>query len=447
MSTAPSLKPPNPASLRSVAFLALGCRLNQAEESTYREHSLESGWKIVDYRESADIYIINTCAVTLEAERQSRQMIRQARRRNPAATVVVTGCAGRSLQGHPEMEGIADLYIPNLSKESLVEELHRFLGEAPHPQFERPFPPVHESRTTRLNLKVADGCFESCAFCIIPARRGTVRSLETDEIIKRLNLAHALGYQEVVLTAVHLGALGHEKNTHALDQLLERINSETEITAVRLSSIDPHEISPRMIEAMANSPRICRFLHIPIQSGSDTVLERMRRRDTQAGIRKTVLALKAAMPDISLTTDMIVGFPGETDQDFEASYQLMEELGIHKIHVFPFSVRPGTRAAFMKDKLPEAVIEARSQRLLELSHKQQSAWMQSWQGKTVKVLIETISKEGLGKGYTPHYLRVQVPGCSAEDHNRFLEVEVLDINPDRESVRGRRVHSASNVKR
>lgn len=423
---------------RTVAFLALGCRLNQAEESTYREHSLESGWKLVDFRQPADIYIINTCAVTLEAERQSRQMIRQARRRNPQATVVVTGCAGRSLQGHPEMEGMADLYIPNLNKENLVSQLRSFLGETLHPTFERPFPPVSEARTTRLNLKVADGCFESCAFCIIPARRGTVRSLPVDEIIRRIDLAQELGYQEVVLTAVHLGALGHEQNRHDLEILLERINSETRIPAVRLSSIDPHEITPRMIAALADSPRICPFLHIPIQSGSDTVLARMRRRDTRDGIRRTVQALQTARPDISLTTDMIVGFPGETEADFEASYSLMEELGIHKIHVFPFSVRPGTRAAFMKDKLPAAVIEARCQRLLALSRRQQETWLRGWIGREVPVLIETITRDGTGKGYTPHYLRVQVPGCQSTDHNTFVPVQIHDVLWEQEIALGLR---------
>jgi threonylcarbamoyladenosine tRNA methylthiotransferase MtaB len=424
---------------RSVAFLALGCRLNQAEESTYREHSLESGWKLVDFREPADIYIVNTCAVTLEAERQSRQMIRQARRRNPEATVVVTGCAGRSLQGHPEMEGVADLYIPNLDKDQLVPQLRRFLGEEIHPEFERPFPPVGQSRTTRLNLKVADGCFESCAFCIIPARRGTVRSLPVDEILRRIRLAETLGYQEVVLTAVHLGALGHEKNSHDLESLLERINHETTIPAVRLSSIDPHEITPRMIAALAESSRICPFLHLPIQSGSDAVLARMRRRDTRAGIEQTVRALQTAIPGISLTTDMIVGFPGESEADFEASYSLMEALDIHKIHVFPFSVRPGTRAAYMKDKLPEALIQERAARLLELSRQRQSAWMDAWQGREVSVLIETVSQQGLGRGYTPHYLRVQLPDCSAADHNRFVPVRISGALPEQELALAQRL--------
>lgn len=430
---------------RTVAFLSLGCRLNQAEESTYREHCLESGWKLVDFRQPADIYIVNTCAVTLEAERQSRQMIRQARRRNPQAIVVVTGCAGRSLHNHPEMQGVADLYIPNLDKENLVAQLRSFLGETLHPTFARPFPPVSEARTTRLNLKVADGCFESCAFCIIPARRGTVRSLSVDEIIRRIQLAGELGYQEVVLTAVHLGALGHEHNRHDLELLLERINTETTIPAVRLSSIDPHEITPRIIAALADSPRICPFLHLPIQSGSDAVLQRMRRRDTREGIRQTVYALQTARPDISLTTDMIVGFPGETDADFEASYSLMEELGMHKIHVFPFSVRPGTRAAFMKDKLPESVIAERSQRLLALSRRLQETWLRTWIGREVSVLIETVTQEGIGKGYTPHYLRVHVPGCTPADRNTFISVRIHDILPSQEVALGHAVKAVAHL--
>ncbi|HEY9844555.1 MAG TPA: MiaB/RimO family radical SAM methylthiotransferase, partial [Candidatus Obscuribacterales bacterium] len=318
---------------RTVAFLSLGCRVNQAEENSYRAHSLASGWQIVDFRQRADFYIVNTCAVTLEAERQSRQMIRQAKRRNPEARIVVTGCAGRSLEQHPEIRQIADLFIPNLQKDQLVEQLQQFLGETPHPGFEFHFPPVTLSRTTRLNLKITDGCFESCAFCIIPSRRGTVRSLPADEVIRRLHAARELGYREAVLSGVHLGAYGHEQGLHGLDQLLERINAEADLPAIRLSSIDPHEITPRMIAALAGSRSVCPYLHLPIQSGSDPILERMRRRDRREQILTTIGALKQAIPDISLTTDMIVGFPGESEADFAASYSLMEELGMHKIHV------------------------------------------------------------------------------------------------------------------
>lgn len=427
------------APARTVAFLALGCRLNQAEEATYRQHSLESGWTLVDFRQAADIYIVNTCAVTLEAERQSRQMIRQARRRNPAAKIVITGCAGRSLEKHPEISELVDLFVPNLNKDNLVEQLRQFLGETSHPQFDFHFPPVSESRTTRLNLKVADGCFESCAFCIIPSRRGTVRSLTIDQVIQRLQAASQLGYHEAVLTGVHLGAYGHEHGEHWLDNLLERINSETALPRVRLSSIDPHEISDRMITALASSERICPFLHIPIQSGSDEVLERMRRRDQRAAIIETVDKLKAACPQISLTTDMIVGFPGETEADFEASYELMQRLGIHKIHVFPYSLRPGTRAAFMKGHLDPETKAARVQRLLALSEQLHGEWLHQWQGQEVEVLLEKINSDGTGKGYTPHYLRVEVAGCEPSDRNRLQPVRITAIDLKRETAIGERL--------
>lgn len=424
---------------RSVAFLALGCRVNQAEESTYRQHSLENGWKIVSFKQAADIYIVNTCAVTLEAERQSRQMIRQARRRNPEAKVVVTGCAGRSLERHPEISELADLFIPNLDKDHLVTQLQQFLGEVPHSGFAHYFPPVSESRTTRLNLKITDGCFESCAFCIIPARRGTVRSLPEDEVIRRIQDAHDLGYREVILTGVHLGAYGHERGEHGLDALLERINAETEIAAVRLSSIDPHEITERMIQALAASPRICPYLHIPIQSGSDTVLQRMRRRDQRAAIVDTVQRLKAALPEVSLTTDMIVGFPGESEEDFELSYRLMQELGIHKIHVFPFSVRPGTRAAFMKDHVPAEVKAARVQRLLDYNHQILSEWMRGWLGQELDVLVENVNRDGLAKGYTRHYLRVHIPEADPDWRNTYQRVQIVSVDPEREVAVGERV--------
>lgn len=417
---------------RTVAFLSLGCRVNQAEESTYRQHSLENGWTLVDFRQVADIYIVNTCAVTLEAERQSRQMIRQAKRRNPEARIVVTGCAGRSLERHPEIKEVADLFVPNLTKDNLVSQLQQFLGEAPHPGFDYHFPPVSVSKTTRLNLKITDGCFESCAFCIIPARRGTVRSLPEDQVIERLNAAAELGYQEAILTGVHLGAYGHEHGHHGLDRLLARINTETHLPRVRLSSIDPHEVTADMIQALANSPRLCPYLHLPIQSGSDAILARMRRRDQRAAIIQTVNALKAAIPNISLTTDMIVGFPGESDADFEASYSLMETLGIHKIHVFPFSVRPGTRAAFMKDHVPAEVKQARVQRLLNFNQEILQHWLSQWLGQTVPVLIERIDSLGTGKGYTPHYLRVHVSNCPPAYWNTIQQVRITGINTEQE---------------
>ncbi len=421
-----------PVAERSVAFLALGCRVNQAEEATYRQHSRELGWQTVDFKQAADIYIVNTCAVTLEAERQSRQMIRQARSRNPNATIVVTGCAGRSLQSQADLAEVADLFVPNLHKDNLVEQLQQFLGEVPHPQFVHHFPPVEAARTTRLNLKITDGCFESCAFCIIPARRGTVRSLPEQDVIDRLNDAADLGYQEVILTGVHLGAYGHEHGHHGLDSLLERIVAETRIPQVRLSSIDPHEITDRMIAAMASSERICPYLHIPIQSGSDEVLKVMRRRDTRAGILDTVQRLKAAMPHIALTTDMIVGFPGESDDDFADSYSLMEAIGVHKIHVFPFSTRPGTRAAFMKNHVAPEVKNARVDALLALNHRQKSVWMQQWHGQVVPVLIETITSQQVGKGYTPHYLRVHVDNVRPEHWNQIVPVRIHSLDIDNE---------------
>lgn len=421
---------------RTVAFMALGCRVNQAEDNSYRQHSLESGWQLVDFKSPADIYVVNTCAVTLEAERQSRQMIRQAKSRNPAACIVVTGCAGRSLQQNNGIKDLVDLFIPNLHKDNLVSELRQFLGEAEHPQFKYHFPPVAQARTTRLNLKIEDGCFESCSFCIIPSRRGTVRSLPADEVIRRIQVAESLGYQEVVLTGVHLGAYGHEQGQHGLDQLLHRINQETQIASVRLSSLDPHEITDAMIEALAASPRICPYLHLPLQSGSDSILQAMRRRDNQVDMRQTIHKLRQAIPDIALTTDIIVGFPGETEADFADTVQLVEALGFHKIHVFPYSVRPGTRAAFMKNHLPPEVKERRTQAMLALSERLHRQWFERWMGQEVQVLVETINAQGLAKGYTRHYLRVQMAGLRPTDRNTFVSVRLKGYDLETDLMQG-----------
>lgn len=422
---------------KTVAFLSLGCRVNQAEESTYRQHTLESGWQIVDFKQTpADVYILNTCAVTLEAERQSRQMLRQAKKRNPDSQIIVTGCAGRQMERMPEVASLVDLFIPNLTKDNLVEELRYFMGETSHPQFKYHFPPVELAKTTRLNLKITDGCFESCSFCIIPSMRGTVRSLGDDDVIQRIQEAAELGYKEVILTGIHLGAYGHEKGFHGLDTLLPRINAETNIDAVRLSSIDPHEVSDAMIEVMAQSSKICPFLHLPIQSGSDRILQRMRRRDTHKEILEKIQKLKKSMPDITLSTDVIVGFPGESEEDFQQTVQLIKQAKFSKLHVFPFSVRPGTRASFMKDHIEPEEKKRRTQIVLDLGQELRTQWLSQWVGKKVKVLIETIDSNGNGKGYTSHYLRVNT-SMNTKKKNIWQETLIKEIDIEKEIVLGK----------
>lgn len=383
-----------------IAFGTLGCKVNLSESESYHRQALDLGWLPVDFDETADIYVINSCTVTHEAERQSRQLVRQAMRRNPEAKVVVTGCASATVQED------VHLVVPNLSKERLMETVARSVGIDVQLNPDSLLGP--DAGRTRLFLKVTDGCQMSCSFCIIPEVRGGIRSSSPERVVAQIQRAVELGYHEVVLTGVHLGAYGLDWGERALTSLVRRILRHTSIRRLRLSSLDAFDFHGELEEIFRADHRLCPHLHLPVQSGSDRVLKAMRRPPTTQKTRRLIRRLREDRPDLAITTDVIVGYPGETETEFQETLALIEELGVSRVHVFPYSKREGTPAAELDGHLPPQALKERVKRMLALSDQLHTNWLTSWIGQEVEVLVEP-AKRGVLSGITPHHLRVQLP--------------------------------------
>lgn len=390
-----------------------GCRLNQSEIETLAAQFQRAGHGIVTDPAQADLCVVNTCAVTGEAARSSRGMIRRINRANPEARIVATGCyAHLSPAVVGELPGVAQV-VNNVDKDRLVPLV---LREDPDAVFDRE-PLAREAGggalgRTRAFVKVQDGCDNHCTFCVTTIARGPGRSRALDAVVREVDGLAAAGFQEAVLTGVHLGSYGHDRGeADGLYRLVEAILRDTAIPRLRLSSLEPWDLSPRFFELWAE-PRLCRHLHLPLQSGCDATLKRMARRTTTASFRALVEAARAQIPDLAVSTDVIVGFPGETDADFEASYDFVREMAFMKLHVFRYSRRAGTAAARLPGHLPDEVKKERSARMLALSDVGARRFAGGFVGRSVQVLWEGVtgaSEAGFrNSGLTDHYLRVEV---------------------------------------
>ena len=408
-----SSQPPNP----TVAIITHGCKLNQADSSVLAADFARAGYRLVDQHEAADVYVVNTCTVTHVADRKARQVLRSARRRNPAAKVVAAGCyaerAADSLRAMPEV----DLVAGNTAKPelvSLVEELR----PAANPDAAEPDPvPLNEMGVglhptrNRAMVKIQEGCNQVCAYCIVPRVRGRERSVPPGTLVRQVAERVAAGAKEVVLTGTQLGSYGYELNGADLVGMIERVLDETDVPRLRVSSLQPQEIDLRLLELWSN-PRLCPHFHIALQSGSDAVLSRMRRRYTASEYLDAVERVRHAVPDASVTTDVIAGFPGETSSDFERTYALCERAGFAAMHVFPYSVRPGTSAAHYRERVAEDVKRERTSGLLELSERLASDFRRGLEGSVRPVLWESRDgANGRWAGLTDTYVRVS---CRSE---------------------------------
>ncbi len=394
-----------------VHLRTLGCRLNQAEIDAMARQFQQQGHEIVDDVFAADQVIVNTCAVTNDAGRSSRQLVRQLHRERPDAKLTVTGCyaqiAPAEIHALPGVERVVD----NLSKDRLVELV---TGQPVEPFDLEPL-----SRTSRLGaagrtrafVKVQDGCDNACTFCVTTIARGPGRSRPLPEIVAEIRALHVLGFQEVVLTGVHLGSYGHDLRDKAgLSRLVRAILADTGVPRLRLSSLEPWDLSPDFFD-LWSSPRLCRHLHLPLQSGCDATLKRMLRRTSQSQFRALVRAARERIPGVSITTDVIVGFPGETSHEFAVSEAFIHEMDFAGLHVFRYSPRPGTAAARMRGRVPEDVQKERSARLIAHSEAAERRFAAQWTGHTLSVLWENISgatgQGFINTGYTDHYVRVK----------------------------------------
>jgi threonylcarbamoyladenosine tRNA methylthiotransferase MtaB len=383
---------------RTVAVESLGCKLNQAEAQQLERELAAAGYWLVAPKDGADIYILNTCTVTHIADRKSRHLLRLARRRNPAARLVVTGCyAERAPRELALLEGV-ELVLGNDLKDSLVARLNGAgIYEPLSPQ-----PGVLRSRRTRAFIKVQDGCLGGCTYCIVPLVRKREVSLPPETVLERVRERAAEGCREVVLTGTEVGR--YESGGPGLKGLLERVLAETAIERVRLSSLQPQEASMRLI-GLWREPRLCPHFHLSLQSGSDAVLRRMNRRYTTAEYLEAVRLIRQAMPEAAITTDIIVGFPGETETDFRETLEFCRGVGFARIHVFPFSPRPGTAAASFPGRVTEPVKRARVRQALSLARELAAGFQRRFLGRTLDVLWEK-QTGGVWSGLTGNYIKV-----------------------------------------
>jgi threonylcarbamoyladenosine tRNA methylthiotransferase MtaB len=392
-----------------VHLRTLGCRLNQAEIDRMARQFRQQGHEIVDDPASADWLVVNTCAVTGDAARSSRQIVRELNRAQPGGQIVVTGCyahiAPAEIAVLPGVSGIVD----NLHKDKLVETL---TGHPVEP-FDREPLERDDKRgaagRTRAFVKVQDGCDNACTFCVTTVARGAGRSRALADVVNEIRHLHADGYQEAVLTGVHLGSYGHDWGDRGgLVSLVRAILEETDLPRLRLSSLEPWDLSPEFFD-LWEQPRLCRHLHLPLQSGCDATLKRMLRRTTQAQFRALVRAARERIPDVRITSDVIVGFPGETEDEFAISRAFIEEMDFAGLHVFRYSKRPGTAAARMRGFVPEAVKKTRAAQLLALADRGERHFNERFIGRTLPVLWEQVAgatEAGfVNVGYTDNYIR------------------------------------------
>jgi len=382
----------------SIALDTVGCKLNQAESQLFARQFAERGYRLVPSDNGADVYVLNTCTVTHVADGKCRHLLNQARRRNPDALVVAIGCyVERARQDLAQLDSV-DLVLDNSQKVDLVSRLEQSGYLSP--------PSAAGSASadsrTRAFVKVQDGCNNFCSYCIVPLVRGRERSLPADGVISEIKQRVADGDKEVVLTGTEIGAYNHQG--FGLVGLLKRILAETEIARLRLSSLQPPEITSGLLGLWPDG-RLCRHFHLSLQSGSDAVLKRMGRRYSAADYRRAVELIREAVPGAAITTDIIVGFPGESEAEFEDSHDFAKKMRFARIHVFPYSPRPGTKAAAMPEHVDDKTKRERSRKMLALGRASVHNFRKKFFGQTVMVLWEKESC-GVWSGLTDNYIRV-----------------------------------------
>ena len=407
---------------------SLGCKLNQSEMDALGQRLAAGGHELVAAPAEADLCVLNTCAVTHVAAQKSRQALRRLHRDNPQARLVATGCyAELTPQDLADLPGV-EMVLGNQEKERLAELLgdRELESKAADPVSSVP------STRTRALVKIQDGCDNACTYCIIHVARGPQRSRPAGEVLAEVQARLATGHQEIVLTGVHIGAYGRDRqrepDEHDLWGLVGLILAETGIPRLRLSSIEPWDLTEQAFR-LWEDPRLCRHLHLPLQSGSDAILRRMARRYTTAEFDEWVTAARAAIPGLAVTTDLIVGFPGETDDEFAESLAFVKRIGFSRVHVFPYSVRPGTPAARMPGHVPVQIKAERARAMRAVASASQRAFSQRFVGGTLEVLWESFQEGHDGtvwSGLTDNYLRVTTRS-SANLANRLLPARLVAL--------------------
>ncbi len=422
----------------AVAIETHGCKLNQADSDILARHFLGAGYRVVSPDEVADVYVLNTCTVTHVADGKARQALRAAHRLNPEALVVATGCyAERTPKELTQLDGVT-LVVGNRGKASLVEQVTAYRHEAAVPcatGSDSPFQ-VSAATRTRAFLKIQEGCDQVCAYCIVPKVRGRERSIPAEELLQQVRDRVQEGYKEVVLTGTQLGSYGFDLPRMTLTRLLERLLRETRLERLRVSSLQPQEITQELIDLWSD-PRLCPHFHMPLQSGSDAVLKRMRRRYSTQLYAQKVALLRERIPGVSITADLIVGFPGEGEEEFRETHSFCQDMRFAAIHVFPYSTRPGTSAAYFPDKVGPSIKRARMEQMLQVARYHARDFRNGLLGQTRPVLWEgqrRVEELRLWEGLTDNYIRVHTehPGDLS---NRITPAEITRCDDDSAYVR------------
>ena len=415
-----------------VNLKTLGCRLNEAELETWAQQLQSQGHQIVRDSAIADLVIVNSCAVTDDAVKKSRYLIRRVHRENPRAKLVLSGCyATLSAKEAAESLGV-DLVVANADKVRLIEMAKERLDLPTMPVFSSELgeAPLFAMGRQRAFVKVQDGCRYRCTFCIVTVARGEEKSRPIEEIVSEINALHELGVQEVVLTGVHLGGYGSDSNSR-LEHLIAAVLEHTGIPRVRLGSLEPWELTDGFLDLWKN-PRLMPHLHLPLQSGSDAVLRRMARRCKTAEFAELVARARQTVPDMNITTDIIVGFPGETDEEWQESLGFIERMDFGHVHIFTFSARTGTKAAGLPSQVPHPTKRTRSLALHELAESQRRSYLHRFVGRTFPVLWEGYKRsKPTGQrsisGYTPNFLRVTAVAEPGRALSRRIEAVPLRV--------------------
>jgi threonylcarbamoyladenosine tRNA methylthiotransferase MtaB len=406
----------------AVAFHTLGCKLNQAESELLARQFAEAGYRVVS-GDGADIHVLNTCTVTHIADRKSRHLLRLWRKRNHRALLIATGCYAERAPEELSQAG-ADLVVGNEQKMHLLDMMRDEYAPVARCSAEQ-FVADGVSRV-RSFIKIQDGCNDACAYCIVPRVRGREHCLAMADVVNEVKARVAAGYKEVVLTGTKIGAYKH--NGANLKQLVEQILMVTGVERLHLSSLQPQDISPELL-SLWQDPRLCRHFHLALQSGSDAVLRRMRRRYSAAGYRRAVSLIRKIVPDVAITTDIMVGFPGEGIEEFEESYCFCQEIDFANIHVFSYSPRPGTLAARMPGQVDDRVKKERSLRMLELAQRSAHKFCQQFLGQNMTVLWEKEVAPGseIYSGLSHNYIRVFAESKGPLT-NQFLPVRLVRLH-------------------
>ena len=427
--------------MRKIAFYTLGCKVNQSDTASMERLFREAGYEIVDFAEKADIYLINTCVVTNMGQRKSRQMIHRAIRKNPNAFIVVSGCYPQTAAEEVKAIQGVDLIIGNQDRAAVVTLVEAAATEQSIDAYDNvkklsaqtTFEELSadcETEKTRAFLKIQEGCNQFCTYCIIPYARGPLRSRSLENIKDEVEKLVAAGFSEVVLIGIHLGAYGKElKNGTSLTDAVKAALAVTGLARVRLGSLESVEVGEDLLDLMASDERVQRQLHLPLQTGCDDVLKSMHRPYDTKIFAELIQKIRAKLPDVAITTDVIVGFPGETEENFAATKEFVRSCGFSKIHIFPFSPRKGTPAASFSGVVSEKVKQRRAVELAEVDRESHEKYCESMLDKTVTVLFEQESAEGLWEGLSGNYVRVY---AKSEDNlsGKIRKITLKDLYKD-----------------